>query len=74
MAWYPWLRMLHVAFAAAWLLGMLAVAATCIPASEPSGPTPFLRGLARWNRRVIWRAMLLSLACGVALATVKPAW
>jgi len=60
--------MLHVACAAAWLLGLLIVAAACFPASEPSGPTRFLRAMARWNLRVIWPAMLLALACGIELA------
>ncbi|SAI48731.1 membrane protein [Bordetella ansorpii] len=68
MAWYPWLRMLHVALAAAWVLGLLTIAAACFPAAEPSAPSRFLQGLARWNVRVIWPVMLLALVCGSELA------
>ncbi len=68
MAWYPWLRVLHVALAAAWVLGLLTVSAACFPAAQPQAPSRFMRGLARWNVRVTWPAMLLALAVGTELA------
>jgi len=71
---YVWIRLLHVAAASVWMLGLLATAVATFPAADapagsrgaapPAGPSGFVRGMARWDVRVTLPAMLLALACG----------
>ncbi|MDQ8033558.1 hypothetical protein CEG14_02765 [Bordetella genomosp. 1] len=72
---YLLIKMAHGAALAVWLGGLLVLAAVLSfpPARDdadtaPAAPSPFLRGLARWNQRVTLPAMVLTWALGVTLA------
>jgi uncharacterized membrane protein len=65
MAAYPWVHWLHLVAAAAWMGGLIAMAAIVLALRRAGAERPLLQAAARQFARVSWTAMVIAIATGV---------